>query len=68
MFFSCFLCIFLYYIFFKSLPLFLIFFFLCLKKNFEQGHLEPWRYINAFIIIIMYYVKYGASVKHDVLG
>ena len=27
-----------------------IFFFTC-DSAFEQGHLEPWRYINAFIII-----------------
>ena len=27
-------------------------FFTC-NSAFEQGHLEPWRYINAFIIIII---------------
>ena len=39
---------------FISLPLALYFFlnFLC-NSAFEQGHLEPWRYINAFIIIII---------------
>ena len=35
---------------FISLPLLL--FFAC-NSAFEQGHLEPWRYINAFIIIII---------------
>ena len=55
-------------LYFLNLYLYFFKFYLCLKKNFEQGHVEPWRYINAFIIIIMYYVKYGASVKHDMLG
>ena len=42
---------FFYIIFFISLPLvFLLFFFTC-NSAFEKGHLEPWRYINAFIII-----------------
>ena len=40
-----------------SLPLvFLLFFFTVFftcNSAFEQGHLEPWRYINAFIIIIL---------------
>ena len=26
--------------------------FVTCNSAFEQGHLEPWRYINAFIIII----------------
>ena len=37
--------------FFIALPLFL-FFYAC-NSAFEQGHLEPWRYINDFIIIII---------------
>ena len=41
--------IYLYYIFSVSLPLFFLFF--ACDSTFEQGHLEPWRYINAFIII-----------------
>ena len=39
--------------FFISLPLvFFTVFFAC-NSTFEQGHMEPWRYINAFIIIII---------------
>ena len=38
--------LYVFYIF----PLFL--FFAC-NSAFEQGYLEPWRYINAFIIIII---------------
>ena len=37
--------------FFDIFPFFL--FFAC-NSAFEQGYLEPWRYINAFIIIIMW--------------
>ena len=40
----------LYYMFFDIFPFFL--FFAC-NSAFEQGYLEPWRYINAFIIIII---------------
>ena len=37
------------------LYLYLLFFtgFFACNSAFEQGHLEPWRYINAFIIIII---------------
>ena len=30
--------------------LYYYYYFAC-NRAFEQGHLEPWRYINAFIII-----------------
>ena len=41
----------------------LIFYFAC-NSAFEQGYLEPWRYINAFIIlfIILYYSHDDLSV------
>ena len=42
---------FLYIIFFYIFT-FIHLFFAC-NSAFEQGHLEPWRYINAFIIIII---------------
>ena len=38
---------------FISLPLFFFTVFFTFNIAFEQGHLEPWRYINAFIIIII---------------
>ena len=37
-------------------------FFAC-NSAFEQGHLEPWRYINAFIIIIINY-RCGINCIH----
>ena len=30
---------------------------ICCNSAFEQGHLDLWRYINAFIIIITQYVS-----------
>ena len=33
------------------------------NSAFEQGHLEPWRYINAFIIIIEINLNYHISAS-----
>ena len=53
MFFRFFIHFFILHIFI-SLPFFIVFFtvFSACNSAFEWGHLEPWRYINAFIIII----------------
>ena len=63
MFCFCFLYIFLLYYVFYIFPLFL--FFAC-NSAFEQGYLEPWRYINAFIIIII--IMYGILPQNIVYG
>ena len=42
----------LFYTFLLYIFISLTLFFAC-NSAFEQGHLEPWRYINAFIIIII---------------
>ena len=36
------------------LYLYLYFLFFACNSAFEQGHLEPWRYINAFIILFLF--------------
>ena len=40
----------LYYMFFYIFPLFL--FFAC-NSAFERGYLEPWRYINALLLLLL---------------
>ena len=53
------------------MPCFMIFYFkflsmICCNSAFEQGNLDLWRYINAFIIII-YYLRPG-PVQHQPAG
>ena len=47
-------------VFFDMYVFFYCFFFVFFTCNsaFEQVHLEPWRYINAFIIYYYYYYYY----------
>ena len=52
--------VFILFYFFFYIIYFYIFTFSCFftgfvacNSAFEQGHLEPWRYINAFIIILL---------------
>ena len=56
-----FLCLFLFFIHFSFIlyvfyifPLFL--FFAC-NSAFEQGYLEPWRYINALLLLLLLFAQ-----------
>ena len=63
---SGYVCFFMLYFFYNIFPLaFVLFYFLC-TSAFEQGHLEPWRYRNASIIIII--LLETASEQSDVEG
>ena len=53
------------YFFISTFSIFRMFFNLRCNIAFEQGHLEPWRYRNAFIIII---IIIGISVVDEDLG
>ena len=48
-----FLCTDVYLFIYLYFNIFTMFFNLLCISTFEQCHLEPWRYINAFIIIIV---------------
>ena len=51
-----FLYSFLFYYLFLYFSIIFYFYVVACNSAFEQGHLDPWRYINAFIIIsIIYY-------------
>ena len=51
--FRCFFYTLFFYIICFYIFLYFLFLFFASNSAFEQGNLDPWRYINAFIIIII---------------